>query len=171
MKEEKAPKKYRHTAKDLILMTVEGVCFLAQIVLAFFFHRALGLAWLSYAGWAVFALALLLGWRARIALQKKGEAASSREWLHTAVVVKSGVYGLVRHPIYFSFFLFSLSIVFISQHWLVLLLGVIVMALIYSDMKREEQSCIDKFGDDYKRYMERVPRMNIVLGAIRRLYK
>jgi len=28
-----------------------------------------------------------------------------------------------------------------------------------------------KFGDDYKRYMQRVPRMNFILGIIRLLRK
>jgi protein-S-isoprenylcysteine O-methyltransferase Ste14 len=61
----------------------------------------------------------------------------------------------------------SLSFVFISQHWLSLLLGVVVMSLIYNDMRREEKNNIEKFGDDHLRYMEQVPRMNFVLGTIR----
>jgi protein-S-isoprenylcysteine O-methyltransferase Ste14 len=169
--EENTPKKYRHTPKDMALMTVESVCFLAQAVLCVFFYNTLGRFYLSYVGWAVFALALVLGWRARIAFKKKGKPASNKEWLHTTVVVDSGVYGLVRHPIYLSFFLFSLSFVIISQHWLVLLPGAVVMALICNDMIQEEKTSIEKFGDDYKLYMKRVPRMNIVLGAIRRLSK
>jgi len=92
---------------------------------------------------------------------------SRRRWLKTTVVVDSGVYALVRHPIYLSFFLMSLSFVFISQHWLNLLLGVVVMSFIYNDMRREEKNNIEKFGDDYLRYMEQVPRMNFVLGTIR----
>ena len=92
---------------------------------------------------------------------------SRRRWLKTTVVVDSGVYALVRHPIYLSFFLMSLSFVFISQHWLNLLLGVVVMLFIYNDMRREEKNNIEKFGDDYLRYMEQVPRMNFVLGTIR----
>jgi len=92
---------------------------------------------------------------------------SRRRWLQTTVVVDSGVYALFRHPIYLSFFLMSLSFVFISQHWLNLLLGVVVMLFIYNDMRREEKNNIEKFGDDYLRYMEQVPRMNFVLGTIR----
>ncbi len=81
------------------------------------------------------------------------------------------MYGFVRHPIYLSFFLLSLSLVIIPQHWLVLLPGAVVMALICNDMIREEKTCIEKFGDDYILYMKRVPRMNIVLGVIKRLLK
>lgn len=32
---------------------------------------------------------------------------------------------------------------------------------------REEQMSIEKFGDDYKRYMQKVPRMNLLLGVTR----
>ena len=42
-------------------------------------------------------------------------------------------------------------------------------ALFYKDVLREEQMCIEKFGDDYKRYMQKVPRMNLLLGVIRLL--
>jgi protein-S-isoprenylcysteine O-methyltransferase Ste14 len=34
---------------------------------------------------------------------------------------------------------------------------------------REEQMSIEKFGDDYKRYMQKVPRMNLLVGVIRLL--
>jgi protein-S-isoprenylcysteine O-methyltransferase Ste14 len=61
----------------------------------------------------------------------------------------------------------SLSFLFISQHLLNLLLGVVEMSLIYNDMRREEKNNIEKFGDYYLRYMEQVPRMNFVLGTIK----
>jgi hypothetical protein len=41
------------------------------------------------------------------------------------------------------------------------------MGLLYNDMCREEQSSIERFGDEYRRYMEHVPRMNFVAGIIR----
>jgi len=68
---------------------------------------------------------------------------------------------------YLSFLLMSLSLVLLSQHWLNALLGVVVMGLLYNDMCREERSNLLRFGDDYQRYMERVPRMNLVASAIR----
>jgi len=39
--------------------------------------------------------------------------------------------------------------------------------LFYKDVLREEQMSIEKFGDDYKRYMQKVLRMNLLLGIIR----
>ena len=61
----------------------------------------------------------------------------------------------------------SLSFVFISQHLLNLLLGIVEMSLIYNNMRREEKNNIEKFGDYYLRYMEQVTRMNFMLGTIK----
>jgi len=53
-----------------------------------------------------------------------------------------------------------------SQHWLRVFSGVVGSALFYRDVLREEQMSIEKFGDDYKRYMQKVPRMNLFLGVM-----
>jgi protein-S-isoprenylcysteine O-methyltransferase Ste14 len=69
--------------------------------------------------------------------------------------------------LYLSFLFTSLSLVLLSRHWLNAVLGVIVMGLLYNDMCREENSNLERFGDDYQRCMERVPRMHLVAGTIR----
>jgi protein-S-isoprenylcysteine O-methyltransferase Ste14 len=56
-----------------------------------------------------------------------------------------------------------------SQHWLSVFSGVLGSALFYLDVLREEQMSTVKFGDVYERYMQKVPRMNFVLGIIRLL--
>jgi protein-S-isoprenylcysteine O-methyltransferase Ste14 len=47
--------------------------------------------------------------------------------------------------------------------------GVIISALTYRTQVKLEKGLLVKFGDDYKRYMEKVPRMNPLLGVIRLL--
>jgi protein-S-isoprenylcysteine O-methyltransferase Ste14 len=148
-------------------MSIEGIAFVAQVVLCVLFYSTLGLRWLLYLGWAVLAVAMVLAWRARVAFETKGRSNEGERWLHTRTVVASGVYSVVRHPMYLSFMLTSLSLVFLSQHWLNLVLGIIVMGLLYNDMRREEKSNLERFGDGYQRYMEQVPRMNFVAGTIR----
>lgn len=150
-----------------MLMSIEGLCFIAQVVLTILFYNSLGLSWLLYLGWAVLVIAAVLGGRARVAFEKEGAAREGESWLRTQTVVTTGVYGVVRHPMYLSFLLTSLSLVLLSQHWLNAVLGVVVMGVLYSDMWREEKSSIKRFGDDYRRYMEQVPRMNLVAGIIR----
>lgn len=148
-------------------MTIETLAGVGQIVLCVVFYNFLELDWLLSLGWAVFAVAMMLAWRARVALEAKGAAREGESWLHTKKVVATGIYGVVRHPMYLSFLLISLALVFISQHWLNGVLGVVLMGLLYNDMCREEESNLEKFGDDYLRYMRQVPRVNVVVGIVR----
>jgi protein-S-isoprenylcysteine O-methyltransferase Ste14 len=151
----------------MILMAIEGIAFLAQVVLCILFRNSLGLHWLVHLGWAIFTVAMVLAWRARVAFETKGRSPEGESWLHTRTVVDTGVYAVVRHPMYLSFLLMSLSLVLLSQHWLNAVLGAIVMGLLYNDMRREEENNLARFGDTYQRYMEQVPRMNLVAGTVR----
>ena len=148
-------------------MSLEGLAFLSQVVLCVLFYNSLDLRWVLSLGWAVLAVAMVLGWRARVAFEVEGGSGQGESWLHTRTVVATGIYGLVRHPMYLSFLLMSLTLVLLSQHWLNAALGALVMGLLYNDMRREERSNLEKFGDDYQGYMDQVPRMNLIAGAIR----
>jgi protein-S-isoprenylcysteine O-methyltransferase Ste14 len=48
-------------------------------------------------------------------------------------------------------------------------LGLTSLVLAYLDTFKADQYCIEKFGDAYKRYTERVPRVNFVAGIVRLL--
>ena len=172
MKEEKTDKsQWKTTWKDLVFSSVGGILFIGQIVLCFLFYNWVGLNVLLYLGWIILAVAIVLGWRARVAFETKGGAQEGESWLRTLVVVDSGVYAVVRHPMYLSFMLLVLALMLISQHWLSIILGIPVMVFLYLGMRVEEQSSIKKFGDDYIRYMDRVPRMNFLAGVIRLLQR
>jgi protein-S-isoprenylcysteine O-methyltransferase Ste14 len=43
----------------------------------------------------------------------------------------------------------------------------VAVFIYYLNTYDEEKGCIEKFGEEYKRCMERVPRMNFVLEIIR----
>jgi protein-S-isoprenylcysteine O-methyltransferase Ste14 len=172
VKEEKTDKsQWKPTWKDFIFSSVGGILFIGQIVLCFLFYNWAGLNVLLYLGWIILAVALVLGWRARLAFEDKGGAQEGESWLATAVVVDSGVYAVVRHPMYLSFMLPILALMLISQHWLSVIFGIPIVIFLYLAMRVEEQSNIKKFGDDYIRYMDRVPRMNFLVGGIRLLQR
>jgi protein-S-isoprenylcysteine O-methyltransferase Ste14 len=59
--------------------------------------------------------------------------------------------------------------ILISQHWLVAMAGLIMSALFYGELVEQEKRLQVKFGDDYKRYMQKVPRINLLVGFIRLL--
>jgi protein-S-isoprenylcysteine O-methyltransferase Ste14 len=159
------------TTKDIILMVVESVAFIAQVVLCFFFYNSLGLVLVVYLGWGILLIAMIIGWQARVAFETKGEAREDESFIKTRKVVSSGIYGIIRHPMYLSFMLISLTLVFLSQYWVNAVLGMIVIGILYIDMYREEKNTLKKFGDEYQQYMQKVPRVNFVIGFKRFLLR
>lgn len=151
------------------LFWMYSVLMFVPIIMVFLFYNYYRLDFCVYAGWTLLGFSifviLLAGYEFRI----KGGAPKGESIVRTTVLVDSGVYAVVRHPQYLGFMLFVFGLVLMSQHWLSVLSGVFGTPLFYRDVLREEQMSIAKFGDEYKRYMQRVPRMNFLLGMIRLL--
>jgi protein-S-isoprenylcysteine O-methyltransferase Ste14 len=139
---------------------------IAQIVLAFFFNIP-GIQGLRYLGWAILALSAVFGWVPVFTFRKKGGVARGKAYVHTTVLVDSGIYAVVRHPQFLAGALINLALMLITQHWLIVVLGAASMALIYLTAVKADQYLVGKFGDDYQRYMQRVPRMNLFAGLAR----
>ena len=86
------------------------------------------------------------------------------------VLVDSAIYAIVRHPMYLGWTLaLFVATIFLYQHWLFVITGFSGIASVYLISREEESRNIEKFGDDYKRYMQKVPGMNLLLGIIRLL--
>ncbi len=133
------------------------------------FGPSLGLQALFYVGWIVLVLGFLLVLSSLICFSKRGKPAEGKGIMGTTVLVESGPYSIVRHPQFLGVTLMVCASFLVSQHWLFALLGVPLIASFPKWIKDSEKHLIAKFGDDYKRYMEKVPRMNFLLGIIRLL--
>ena len=83
------------------------------------------------------------------------------------VIVDTGVFSVVRHPQYLSMLLVALGLILIVQHWLIFIFSVVSMILIYIGILKQDKILVRKFGDDYKRYMQKVPRTNSLLVILR----
>ena len=84
------------------------------------------------------------------------------------VLIDSGIYAIVRHPLYLGWILaIFLATIFLYQHWLFVIIGIPGTASVYLISRQEEQFNIEKFGNDYKLYMEKVPGMNLFAGVMR----
>ena len=59
------------------------------------------------------------------------------------------------------------ALILLSQHWLTAIIGIPGMVCVYLISRQEDQHLIEKFGDDYKDYMNKVPRMNLLVWIIR----
>lgn len=88
------------------------------------------------------------------------------------ILVTSGPYKFIRHPMYAAIFIIGIGISLFSSNWIVALsymLPVIFMYLIR--IADEEKMMIEKFGDEYRAYMIRTGRLIPKLRISRPFYK
>jgi len=88
------------------------------------------------------------------------------------ILVKDGAYGIVRHPAFLAalILVIVLPIILASEipFTLFTVLGIITIFIaLYLQALNEEKVNIRKWGDEYRRYMEEVPRINFILGLWR----
>lgn len=127
---------------------------------------------LAYLGVGVYAFSgIVFGALPVLEFRRRGGVGKGQSYVHTTKLVDTGIYSLVRHPQYVTFMMWAFAGMLLFQHWTVLLLGIPVFPLVYVDMIKADEEAIEKFGDDYRAYMNRVPRANFLVGIIRRYIK
>ena len=120
--------------------------------------------------WMVWALGMVLVMAPIVMFPRRGGVPKGKSFVYTTRLVDTGIYAVVRHPQYTGgIYAIFLTNFLVYPHSLFGVLGVIGMAVIYMSCRYEDQRLIEKFGDDYKAYMKKVPRMNIFLGILRLL--
>lgn len=75
-----------------------------------------------------------------------------------ATLVTHGPYRWVRHPYYVAAALLMASVTVLTANWLVGLTSLIVLVLLAVRTPKEEKMLIERFGDDYRGYMDRTGR-------------
>jgi protein-S-isoprenylcysteine O-methyltransferase Ste14 len=152
-----------------LLPSFASVLTVAQIVLAFFLYGQ-GPEALACAGWICVWVSAILGVLPIITFRKKGGVPEGQSYMKTTVLVDTGIYAVVRHPQGgTAWLLINLGVMLIAWHWTSAVLGLVSMGLAYGDTFKADQYCIVKFGNAYRRYMVRVPRVNFVAGIIRQI--
>jgi protein-S-isoprenylcysteine O-methyltransferase Ste14 len=73
-------------------------------------------------------------------------------------LLTEGIYGKVRHPRYVSVFFGSLAVALFSNYLATWVLQILLIPGLYILAILEERELLDRFGEEYARYMERVPR-------------
>ncbi len=87
-----------------------------------------------------------------VLLKRKGKSEKSLE--NTTVLIKSGVYHYIRHPLYCSLLLLGTGIMFKDLGTLHLIAGSINIVALFITAKIEEKEMIARFGDQYAEYMK-----------------
>lgn len=71
-----------------------------------------------------------------------------------AVLVTHGPYRWVRHPFYVCAALLMAAVTVLTASWLIGISSLLVLTLLAIRTPKEEQMLIQRFGDDYRRYIE-----------------
>jgi protein-S-isoprenylcysteine O-methyltransferase Ste14 len=113
---------------------------------------------LSYLGIAVDAACLWLFHRTHSDLGHNWSVSLDLRERHT--LVTSGVYALVRHPMYTGFWLMALAQVLLLPNWIAGPAGLVGFGILFfGRVRREEEMMISAFGDEYRSYMRRTARV------------
>jgi protein-S-isoprenylcysteine O-methyltransferase Ste14 len=124
---------------------------------------------LFIAGNVLVAVGLVMLVLAMSALGHQGETRVEGDFTSTTRLVKSGIYALVRHPLYLGWLLMYPAAMLAGQSWFVSVLGVVGMLSMVAITREADDRLVDKFGSAYREYMQEVPGLNIILGFWRTL--
>jgi protein-S-isoprenylcysteine O-methyltransferase Ste14 len=149
----------KQETKETLGYVVNGLSF------ALFFYLASTLEVLYVSPPIKYLAWILLGFGLVLIVLSIATLVSNRE----AGLIEGGIYGIVRHPMYLGAMLLFLSWIFFLPHWTIVLISAVNIAIVYGFILQGERQNITRFGDPYRRYMESVPRINLLAGLIRRL--
>lgn len=119
-----------------------------------------GFSWpLTIAAILVYALSIAIELQCRrqlafstlVGLPEVSEARESR-------LLTEGIYGKVRHPRYLGVMIGALAFALFVNYLAVYIVAAGTVPLLYLVVLLEERELRDRFGEEYDRYMERVPR-------------
>lgn len=88
----------------------------------------------------------------------KGE----KDWEDTTVLITSGWFKVMRHPMYFACIICNLSLFFTKITWLNLIFPPISIFLCIISALLDEEINLKKFGNEYSEYMKKVKRFGII---------
>ena len=122
----------------------------------------------SILGWVVWAIGMILVMAPIVMFPRRGGVPRGKSFVHTTLLVDTGIYAVVRHPQYLGGILsIFVATPLFCPHWLLAILGIPGAVILYWSTREEEKRLVERFGSEYRAYMQRVPRINLILGIIR----
>jgi len=139
--------KIAHGEEERKFSMLVALFFFILLIYSIFLPLKLGTIWF-YTGLSIYVLALIVLTIAvaNIAATPQGEPFTK------------GVYRYSRNALSLGMILVFVGIGIASASWLFLLLTVILTVITHFMILVEERSCLNKFGDSYREYMNRTPR-------------
>lgn len=128
----------------------ESIFILVLLNIKIWFHDPFSLNQIS--SWIFLILSAYVGVAGILLLKRKGKSGTNFE--NTTVLVKSGLYRYIRHPLYLSLFLLGTGVMLKDTGITQLILGVINFIAVFITAWIEEKEMVEKFRDDYVDYMK-----------------
>lgn len=111
--------------------------------------------WAGWLGAAILAGALYVFWRAHTDLGLNWSPTLEIREKHQ--LITSGIYGVIRHPMYASQWLWVIAQPLLLQNWVAGWMNLLIFVVFYAvRVKAEERMMIEQFGDEYRAYMQKV---------------
>ncbi len=165
----KHPPDFLYGLPAYLLSSIASVLTIVQIALAFFLYGEVSES-IEWLGWICLWTSAIFGVLPVITFRRKGGVPKGKSYIKTTRLVDTGIYAIVRHPQGgTAWLLINLGVMLVTWHWASMALGLLSMGLAYADTFKADQYCMEKFGDAYQRYMQKVPRVNFVIGIVRLL--
>jgi protein-S-isoprenylcysteine O-methyltransferase Ste14 len=129
------------------ISSIISFLFIALIAYSTFLPLELGTVWF-FAGFLIYLLGAIIGTIAIL------------DFFTTALdkPVTKGVYRFSRNPMYVGMFLIFGGIGVACVSWVVLSITAVFMILVHTGIVSEERSCLQKYGNAYREYMNKTPR-------------
>jgi len=152
--------------QDVTASYLSSALAVATIVFTVLFTNPRAIGAVQYLGVALFAAAgVVFAFHAYMLVLPRRR----KSWGYAGGLVDTGLYGVVRHPLYVGVIVACLGAILVGQSWVVAAVAVPGIPVMYWNMLLEERSNVGRFGDGYVAYMQRVPRANLFLGLVRLL--
>ena len=111
--------------------------------------------WAGWLGMVILAIALFVFWRAHTDLGINWSPSLEIREKHE--LITRGIYGVIRHPMYASQWLWVIAQPLLLQNWIVGVLNIPLFLIFYlMRVNAEEQLMLEQFGEQYRSYMEQV---------------
>ena len=139
----------KYSSQQRLLIVFFMAVSLASWIYSIFLPLELGTAWF-YTGLPVFLIGMFFATLSTLAFAK-----TSPDRPNT-----TGVHRISRNPMYLGILLAYIGIGLAAASWLYLLLAIVyLIGQIILLVPPEESFCLEKFGDEYREYMRRTPRL------------
>jgi len=116
--------------------------------------------WLQIIGYILYIPSAVLVFGSMIQLKHTGKARTLAPH-GTTTIVQTGIYGIVRHPMWLGMVIWSVALILVFQSVLSIVLSTVAVVCFWMGATKEDEFNIKEFGVDYKEYMSKVPMWNV----------